>query len=67
MGKKIFVSYKYRDDHVPQANSWLTIEKVTVRDYVDELEKYFEKKISIRGNLTTKILVGILMKKFGRS
>ena len=31
------------------------------------LKNILKKKISIRGNLTTKILVGILMKKFGRS
>ena len=58
MGKKIFVSYNYRDDHVPQANSWLTIEKVTVRDYVDELEKYFEKKDIYKGESDDEDLSG---------
>lgn len=44
MGHKIFVSYKYADDTVAnlpgQQNS-------TVRDYVDELEKYFDSSSHI--------------------
>ena len=44
MGHKIFVSYKYADDQVAnlsgQSNS-------TVRDYVDELENYFDSSSHI--------------------
>ena len=44
MGHKIFVSYKYADDQVAnltgQSNS-------TVRDYVDELESYFDSSSHI--------------------
>ena len=44
MGHKIFVSYKFADDQVKdlagQQNS-------TVRDYVDELENYFDSSSHI--------------------
>ncbi|OQB06314.1 MAG: hypothetical protein BWY19_00305 [bacterium ADurb.Bin212] len=40
MAKKIFVSYKHNDQSVKPLKQYLT---ATARDYVDELEKYFEE------------------------
>lgn len=43
MGNKIFVSYKYADsdvEHLDNMPSWKT---TTVRDYVDQLETYFDR------------------------
>ena len=44
MGHKIFVSYKYADDCVcTLPNKCWKFELTTVRDYVDELEKLFDR------------------------
>ena len=44
MGHKIFVSYKFADDQVKNLNGQ---QNSTVRDYVDELENYFDNSSHI--------------------
>lgn len=44
MGHKIFVSYKFADDQVKNLNGQ---QNSTVRDYVDELENYFDSSSHI--------------------
>ncbi len=44
MGKKVFISYKYKDDNVYPLTLFA---KTTVRTYVDKLEEYFEKTDNI--------------------
>ena len=65
MGHKIFVSYKYADDQVAnlagQRNS-------SVRDYVDELESYFDSSSHIyKGNPAVRTFLSWRRKPFGLS
>jgi hypothetical protein len=48
MGHKIFISYKYKDNHVyDKSSTFFNTYTYTVRNYVDELEKKFDSSDNI--------------------